>query len=135
MEARDKRNHQNSWSKLSFKCLKQSKFLCSFHLVSEFLILSPIESAPHEHVPRYVTQLWCFTVSLLLNKYCIFRVLYMIIIFALSLVKFSRFAKVKGHFGSLKDKYNAEKSILISQLVEHKKHLKKLCSSHLVITA
>ena len=44
------------------------------------------------------------------------------------------FAKVKGHFGSLKDKYNAEKSILISQLVEHKKHLKKLCSSHMVIT-
>ena len=44
------------------------------------------------------------------------------------------FAKVKGHFGSLKDKFNAEKSILVSQLVEHKKHLKKLCSSHMVIT-
>ena len=29
------------------------------------------------------------------------------------------FASVKGHFGSLKDKYNGEKSILISQLVEH----------------
>ena len=44
------------------------------------------------------------------------------------------FASVKGHFGSLKDKYNGEESILISQLVEHKKHLKKLCSSHMVIT-
>ena len=44
------------------------------------------------------------------------------------------FAKVKGHFGSLKDKYNAEKSILVSQLVDHKKHLKKLCISRMVIT-
>ena len=44
------------------------------------------------------------------------------------------FAKVKGHFGSMKDKYNSEKFILISQLVEHKKHLKKLCSRHIVIT-
>ena len=57
LEARDKTNHQNLLSQLSFKCLKQSKFLCSFHLISEFLIVSPIESAPHEHVPRYVTQL------------------------------------------------------------------------------
>ena len=42
------------------------------------------------------------------------------------------FAKVKGHIGGLKDKYNAEKSILVSQLVEHKKHLKKLRSSRMV---
>ena len=42
--------------------------------------------------------------------------------------------KVKGYFASLKDKYNAEKSILFSQLVEHKNHLKKLYSIHIVIT-
>ena len=43
------------------------------------------------------------------------------------------FAKVKGHFGSLKDKYSAEKSILISLLVEHEEHLKKLDSYKILV--
>ena len=44
------------------------------------------------------------------------------------------FEKIKGHFGSLKDKYSSEKSILVLQLVEHKMYLKKQCSSQILIT-
>lgn len=44
------------------------------------------------------------------------------------------FAKIKGTFGGLKDIYNVEKSILFSQLLELKMHLKKLSNNHTAIT-
>ena len=96
LEAQDKIINRNSWLKWSFKCLTQSEFysfqvICSLHLISESLIVWPIQSASHEHVPWYISQLWCFTLSLLLNKGCIFRVFHMIITFTLSLVKVSTF--------------------------------------------
>ena len=44
------------------------------------------------------------------------------------------FAKVKGQFVNMKDKYKAEKSILQSHLTAHKHNLKDLCIKHTVFS-
>ena len=43
------------------------------------------------------------------------------------------FAKVKGQFVNMKDKYKAEKSMLQSHLTAQRHNLKDLCSKYTVI--
>ena len=112
LEAREKTNHQNSWSKLWFKCLTKFEFLsfpviCSFHLILQFPIFSPVKSAPHEHTAIYDTTIIIYFIFIIkegLYFSCIPYDYFFCFVFRENLDFSHKYFSLTGEYGTLTEK-------------------------------